>query len=268
MVKIGTPVLTAVFCLLAWSVAGFLAPVAAQSLPKPFPKEKEIDVAPALLAAILADASGRSIIDRFLRGDKPPPEVITRRAAALIRKLGTQRSKLQPEDLLNAVDRIVHVAARSLSYATVMRMAVAKNYRPENGVIAWDFGTPFSRVMPGFERILPNDKRITGADLTAHGVEHDNPLLTDGISGLRKIELDIDDGTYRIILMTQNMGDGTLTKLPFGGEIRIDGVTSIVKGKGPANWQENAFLIQSGLRSAGGPSIGLVDISRGIWATM
>jgi hypothetical protein len=233
-------------------VAGSFAPVLAQSMGSSASKEQAIEVPPEILASTLTGVRGTAVIDRFLRGDGAPSALVARRAAAIIRQLGAQRGRLKPGDLLGAVDRVVHVAARSLSYASVMRMAVAENYRPESAVLAWDFGPAGGKIMPGFERILPDDKRIAGDDMTGHLQTRRNSLLTDGISGLRKIELDLADGNYRIILMTQNSGDPDLAQLPFGREVRINGMAMIVNGEGPANWLDHALLARSGVRLASG----------------
>ncbi len=239
-------------CLAAWAAAGLIAPAWAQSTGAPSSKADAIEAPPDVLATILTGAGGTAVIDRFLRGDKAPAATVARRAAAIIRQLGNLRTTLKPKELLAAVDRVVHVAARSLSFASVMRMAVAPNYRPGNAVLAWDFGPRPGNSMPGFDRILPDDKRIAGENLSGRLQSGQNSLLKDGISGMRKIELDLSDGNYRIILMTQNAGDPALARLPFGREIRINGMPLIVNGDGPESWLDHALLGQSSVRLASG----------------
>jgi hypothetical protein len=241
----------------AWIFIGFPGPAWAQSVTTTASattavKATAIEVLPAVLMSILTGAGGTALIDRILRGDNPPAVVVARRAAAIIRQLGALRSKLKPGDLLGAVDRVVHVAARSLSYASVMRMAVADNYRPESAVLAWDFGPSHRQPMPGFERVIPDDKRLLGDEMAGRFQASRNSFLADGISGVRKIELDLSDGDYRIILMTRNVEDPGLATLPFGGEVRINGVPLIVNGRGPANWLDHALLDRSGVRLASG----------------
>lgn len=232
--------------------AGNSAPAPAQSIVPPVSEASAIEVPPEILAVAVTGVRGTAVLDRFLRGDGAPPALVARRAAAIIRKLGAQRGTLKPEDFLGAVDRVAHVAARSLSFASVMRLTVADNYRPESAVLAWDFGPAAGHVMPGFDRVLPDDPRITGETMTAYLNDKQNALLTDGISGMRKIELNLADGNYRIILMTRNFGDPALAELPFGREVRINGMPLIVNGQGPSNWIDHALLDRSRLRTAGG----------------
>ena len=232
MVQLLQRAFSTAFYFTACVVVSSLIPVLAQTAVPAGAKSKAIEVPQSFLAGILAGTGGSAVIERFLHGDGAPAALVAKRAAAVMRQLGAQRSVLEPEDLLDAVDRVVHVAARSFSYATVMRTAVAGNYRPDNAVLAWDFGPPGGKVMPCFVHIRPNDKRISSRDITAHFQISANSLLADGIFGMRRIELDLADGKYRIILITRNLGDFTLSNLPFGREVRINGMTPIVSGRG------------------------------------
>lgn len=213
----------------------------------------EEDALPAaILRSALAGNRGMPAIDRYLRGDGAPPGVVTRRATALIRAIGKIRNTMRPQDLLAAVDSITHVAARSLSYATVMRLAMEPDYRPENATLAWDFGPGDGTVMPGFERVVPGDRRLSGTAIAALRRDDDNALFTDGIAGVRKIQLNLPDGDYRIVLMTQNFGVPDLVRNPFGQEIRINGIPLIVMRHGPPKWLPYAFLVRGRIRLAGG----------------
>lgn len=206
----------------------------------------------AIFKSALAGKRGMPAIDQYLRGDGAAPGIVVRRATALIRALGRQRGSLRPQDLLAAVDTVTHVAARSLSYATVMHLAVEKDYRPNKAVLAWDFGPHEGIVMPGFERISPDDKRLSGSGIAALRRSDENPLLTDGIAGLRRIDLDLADGKYRVILMTQNFGVPDLVLTPFGREVRVNGIPLIVRRHGPPTWLSYALLARSNVRQASG----------------
>lgn len=210
------------------------------------------DSAAAILQSALAGKRGMPALDRYLRGDGAAPGTVTRRATALIRALGRNRGTLRPRDLLAAVDTVTHVAARSLSYVPVMHLAVEKGYRPGKAALAWDFGPAEGAVMPGFERISPGDPSLFGTGVAALRRGDANPLLTDGIAGLRKIHLDLPDGKYRVILMTQNFGVPDLVRNPFGQEIRINGIPLIVMRHGPPTWLSYALLARRNARPARG----------------
>ena len=139
MVQFLTRAFTIAFYLMACIVVASFTPALAQTEVPTAAKSKAIEVPQPILESMLNYAEGAAAIEQFSLGDGAPAELVAKRAAAVIRRLGSQRSVLEPEDLLEAVDRVVHVAARSLSYATVMRTAVAQDYRPDNAVLAWHF---------------------------------------------------------------------------------------------------------------------------------
>ncbi|MBT5048831.1 MAG: hypothetical protein HOM58_10035 [Rhodospirillaceae bacterium] len=224
----------------------------AQAANPPAGMAKESAPPRAILDRALAGKRGMPAIDHYLRGDGAGPEIVVRRATALIRALGRNRRTMRPLDLLAAVDTVTHVAARSLSYATVMHLAIEQGYRPDKAVLAWDFGPVEGNAMPGFRRIAPDDHRLSGTGIAALRRSDENALLTDGIAGLRKINLDLPDGEYRIILMTQNFGVPSLVRNPFGREIRINGIPLIVMRHGPSTWLSHALLARDNVRSARG----------------
>ena len=203
------------------------------------------------LAAQLMQVRNRPSIDKYLRAGGAPPEVVARRAAALIGQLAASRATLSPGQLIGAVDQVSHVAARSLSFASVIQLAVASDFRPDGAAIAWDFGPKDGTAMAGFERVPPDDRRLAGVGVAALRHGDGNPLLADGIAGLRRIELELPDGDYRIILMTQNLGLEKLTGLPFGAQVRVNGIPLIVDRRDPGEWTRAALLTRSGLRAAG-----------------
>ncbi len=241
----------ALVLLSALAVVAAGGPAAAQSgLPALGP-----DVITSTPAARLADAlmrvENRGWIDRYLRADGAAPADVARRAAELIRKLAAARAALSPQQLLGAVDQVSHVAARSFSLATVMQLAVANDFRPDNATLAWDFGPRGGTPMTGFERVPPDDRRLTGEGIAALARDGANPLLAEGIAGVRKIVLEVPDGDYRVILMTRDIGLRALTNLPFGTQVKVNGIPLIVNGRGPSSWVQSALLGRRDLRSVG-----------------
>jgi hypothetical protein len=105
--------------------------------------------------------------------------------------------------------------------------------------------------MAGFERMPLDDGRLAGGGVAALRRDDADPLPADGIAGLRRIELPLPDGDYRIILMTRNFGVGSLTEPPFEAQIRVNGIPLIVDRRGPANRTPTALLTQGGIRAAG-----------------
>jgi hypothetical protein len=230
----------------------FGGPALAQTSASPSGFVRAEKPSPAILERALAGQRGMPDLDQYLRGDGATSDVVARRATTLLRALGANRDRMRPQDLLNAVDTVTHVAARSLAYVPVMHLAIDKDYRPSSAVLAWDFGPADAPVMPGFERVAPDDSRISGIGVAALGRADENALLTDGVAGIRRISLGLPDGKYRVILMTQNFGVDSLVRHPFGQEIRINGVPLIVMRHGPPRWLHYALLAHNRAVSASG----------------
>ncbi|KEQ18274.1 hypothetical protein [Endozoicomonas numazuensis] len=77
---------------------------------------------------------------------------------------------------------------------------------PEKNVLALDFGLMDSPVFPGFELILPDDRRIKG-DLRARNRPSGDPLIQDGFEGIQSLTLPWPNGTWKLSLWTQEQGE-------------------------------------------------------------
>lgn len=210
----------------------------------------QVEVPKELIEQLLAGAPGAEAAARqFLTGGTRKPEVVTQRATALIRQLGANKAGAATDQLLKAVDRIASNAIGLVAGAQIVRVGIDKDFRPRNAVLAWDFGPADGAPPPGFEKVQPGDGRIGGAGLSALRRPADETILQDGITGVERIEADVPDGEYRIILMTQNLGDGQLMASPFGSEIVVNGAATPVGDQSPDAWVEDAVFSNRGLQN-------------------
>lgn len=205
------------------------------------------------LTRILAVPDEPSAINGFIGTGRQPADVVARRAAALLRGLADRRGTVPPAAYLGAVSRISTLAGRALASASIVGLAVATGYRPKNVVIALDFGPPEGPVMPGFERVLQGDRRIEGRILALRR-PGSNLLLSDGLAGIEKITLSVAPGDYRVILITQNLADPAVSRLPFGRTVRINGIPTRIERSDFREWRYEAMLAggRSRLPESGG----------------
>ena len=232
-------------------------PAQAQNTPTAEPIPDDVFV------SALAGKEGLNALAAYLGVGTASPEDVARRASALIRALGQRRGTVAGDQVLGAVDRVSRVASRSISQASVVKLAVDDNFRPSNATIALDFGPQDGKVMPGFERVVAKDPRISGQGINALRRPEDNSLLSDGLSGINKIEVNVPNGRYRIILMTQNLNDRTLSQYSFGQVVLINGVPIQIGGNDPESWLPEAMLsnpditqVSGGAGNAGGSLTG------------
>jgi len=218
-----------------------------------------LDVPRAIVAAMLAGSpDGFAELNRYLGAGNLTPSQIADRATALIGALGQQAGSVKPEDLTKTIDRISGFASRLLATASVMRFAVDSSFRPAAGSLALDFGPPGGPTQPGFTKVTPNDPRLSGLNLAGLRRPLDQPLAASGIVGIQRINLQVAAGDYRLVLMTQQLGDAAMMENPFGRSLRINGVPILVGHSDPAQWIGGAVLTERGaqLVSGGGQTIG------------
>ena len=219
--------------------------------------------------ALAGDNDALAALQAYLRGvDAKSPEAIAQRTTALIAQIGREKKDASTESLLNVIDQIASKAINLVAGTQIVRMSVDNDFVPDRALIAWDFGPADGPIAPGFERILPNDNRIGGADLDGlrrpadlDGLRRpaDNGLLNDGIAGLERIEANVPDGEYRIILMTQNLGDNKLMGNPFGSTISVNGSSQTISQPSPEDWIGESVLSNRGVQNVNGQAFSAAD---------
>lgn len=214
-------------------------------------------VPPELIERALAgDNDALALLQAYLRGsDTKSPEAVTQRATALIEQIGREKKDADTESLLGVIDRIASNAINLVAGSQIVRIGVDADFVPTRALLAWDFGPADGSIAPGFERILPNDERIGGAELDGLRRPADNELLNDGIAGVERIEANVPDGEYRIILMTQNLGDSKLIGNPFGSRIVVNGSALTVNQPSPDDWVRDAVFSNRGLQNTAGQTV-------------
>jgi len=231
---------------------GGIAPVHAQTQNQNAPAENQQSVISSELIeeALAGDRDALDSLMSYVRGTGPKNvEQVTQRATALIAQIGREKGGASTDALLGIIDQIASNAINQVAGSQIVRIGVDADFVPGRAIVAWDFGPADGPVAPGFERVLPNDERIGGADLDGLRRPADNQLLNDGIVGVERIEANVPDGNYRIILMTQNLGDQQLMSNPFGSKIAVNGNVLNINQPSPDDWVEDAVLSNRGLQN-------------------
>jgi len=197
--------------------------------------------APSVKPGAVSATQLNAAIPRYLSVGNPKPSDIAKRAVSLIRALKDQKKVLKPNDLFQVVSRVSTIATRALTKTAIARLAVASDYKPRKALVALDFGPADGKVMNGFTRVVPGDVRISGKKVSGLRRPEDSALLADGLSGVKKISIDVPVGSYRIVLMTQDLGDPRFAA-PLGREVRINKVPFLVTGSKLDQWTRDAML--------------------------
>lgn len=163
---------------------------------------------------------------------------------ALIKALRGMMGTVSPELLLAAAERIFSAAEESLDSAAVIQLEYDPGFVPPPGTIAIDFGPEDGEAAEGFEKMTEKDLRLFGdlmKDLRRPG---EDDLLGDGILGIQELTLDAPNGTYRMILMTENLSG---SPYPFSLAVEVNGLPRKFSGSDPAGldasgtpWQQRS----------------------------
>lgn len=234
--------------VLVATVLAMSASAYAQNQTPPAEPASAPEISAELIERVLGgDTEAFTEIRSFLVADtEGGRDAIVQRATQLISQIGAQKSGVDTESLLRVIDRLASEAISLVAGSQVVRVGIEPDFVPSRAVVALDFGPPDGTVSAGFERVSPGDPRVGGSTLDGLRRPSDSDILNDGITGIERIEVDVPDGEYRVILMTQNLGDRQQMANPFGSEIVINGAAQSVADPDPDNWLPDAVFSNGG----------------------
>jgi hypothetical protein len=240
-----------ILCGLIWAVGGVASAQQGQGGPAP-ELTAPIRVPPAVLTGLLAGTpEGLQQLKNFLAADNASPDDISQRAIRVVQQLKDSRLVTDQGTILAAADRIAQTVSESLNAARVVQLKVDSQFRVPEGAYAFDFGPADKPLTEGFERVESTDPRVRGAQMQAVRRPGDGaPILSGGITGVEGLQLDVPDGEYRVILMTEALGDAAFSLAPFGQQVVANGNTLNIFNTEPEDWLREAVLSQRGLEGA------------------
>ncbi|MEE8173190.1 MAG: FecR domain-containing protein, partial [Alphaproteobacteria bacterium] len=159
-------------------------------------------------------------------------EGVARMAADMIRELSGD-----PDILADAAARIADAATDALNAQYVTRFDEDEDFSLPEGAIGFDFATPDSKQISGYERVTPSDGRIeSNGELSGLRRPTDKPVVAHGIVGVKKFTTEMPNGIYRVTLITDDLGDWSKFPRPFGNRIRVNDQIVRVLTKDPSDW--------------------------------
>lgn len=201
--------------------------------------------AEALAGAIAGSNDGLKAIERYLDGGGLP-EVAAQRAATLIRELRRGDLVADPVVLQAAADRIASAASRSFISAQIFRASVTPGFDLGTRRLGFDFGPPDSDVQKGFVKVTARSEMVKGPNPAAMRRPEGEALSRDGVRNLRQIRLPVPPGSYRVFLMTDDIGLPQATTNPFGTAMKINGQRVRVAASTPQTWAAETYLAEPG----------------------
>jgi hypothetical protein len=218
------------------------APTPGKSTPKS--KEAPASRVPAeVVQAMLAGTpAGLERVRRYLVGEKLDVPAMTDRSVALVSALHDTPVGQDPQQLLAMANKVSEIVKSALASGTITRVTVDKRYQPGPNDRAWKFGPQDAETPPGFEKVNTDDPRLKGANLRGVHRPGGDPLTSSGIIGIRNFQGDLPNGQWRVMLITDDLGEPETTLAPLGQTVRVNATTAQLSETDPSNWLGRAYL--------------------------
>jgi hypothetical protein len=117
------------------------------------------------------------------------------------------------------LDRLRQAWGLAICVPRVFRIDADQGFRPAPGSIAVDFGGADSARMPGFVRVTEKTPNVAGRELRSIVNPNGGALFGDGLEGVEEFAVALDNGTYRITVLSFSRNSGRYAAAPLGYRI-------------------------------------------------
>ncbi|MEX1147868.1 MAG: hypothetical protein WEB93_05750, partial [Sphingomonadales bacterium] len=172
----------------------------------------------ALRGAIEGDKIGNLALQSYMDAALGDEAALERRATMLLDALGSSPARGDMTAMAEAAGRISDAVATALCSAYHLPYAFDNTSGLPRSVRGWDFG-PAGRSAPdNLIRISPDSREVGGAAISAFEIDPNDPLFGDGLQGVQTFSAPVEDGLYRVYLLSTNNSAAT-----FGSGVRTNG---------------------------------------------
>ncbi|HEY5719864.1 MAG TPA: hypothetical protein VIW02_05740, partial [Gammaproteobacteria bacterium] len=108
--------------------------------------------------------------------------------------------------------------------------------------LGWDLGPDDGLLYPGFQPLGPGHPALGGAKVHAVRRPGSDALLSDGLVGVRRLQLPLADGRWRISLWLDDPGEWDAIPHPLARVVRLNGRVVTDRRSDPAGWIAARYL--------------------------
>ncbi len=194
--------------------------------------------APAAIALRVDDTSSAGYPTRYNDERMIPPGPF--RFAVGLKGLKTPSGRvLDPA----RISRVILFAWSGAPQVTITRFETAKAARLPAGARGYSFGALDAAVLAGFERVGPADPRLIGrGPLVAVRRPAPDPLVANGIRGVRRVVLPAPAGRVRVTVWSEDPGEWDLLPHPLDRRIQVNGRDLLVDALSADTWIAERYL--------------------------
>jgi hypothetical protein len=141
-----------------------------------------------------------------------------------------------------ALERIIVFSVPESPDLRVEQAEIVPPPRLPAGAIGWDLGPEDGLLYPGFRLLGPNDDALQGAQVHVVRRPGSDPLLSDGLVGVRRLVLPVPAGTWRVTLWTEDPGEWEAIPHPLQRRIVLNGDVVHDARHTPEGWIASRYL--------------------------
>ena len=201
----------------------------------------------ALVGALTGSEEGLEQLSAYLNAADADPDKVAEKAEALMNALLQGNLVQDPVALQQAIARIEQSASTAIVATPVMKTVVTADFKLDERRIGYDFGPPDSTVMTGFRRVDITEDAFKTEDGTPQELQtvrrpSGDPLLVDGVAGVKEVSLPAPNGRYRVVILSNDFGNSGQFARPFGDELEVNGVATRIANTKPEEWLDSIAL--------------------------
>ena len=140
------------------------------------------------------------------------------------------------------IRRIVFGMYEGVGPVEISRFEAGEARRLPKGVDGYALGAMDAVLPPGFERIGAKDGRLQGQDITVVRRPGPDPLVANGLRGVRRISLPTKLTRARVTLWLEDPGEWELLPHPLVREIQVNGRKVVSVRQTFQDWIEKRYL--------------------------
>lgn len=183
----------------------------------------------------------------WLLKDNATTEVAGARAVALALAASRSPRVASAEAYDTMIDRVRQAWSLAVCVPRVYRIDTNAGFRPAPGSIAVDFSGANSERMPGFVRVTEKTPNVAGRELRPITNPGGGALFGDGLEGVEEFAVALDNGAYRINILSFSHYNGRYAAAPLGYRIAVNGERRLI-GEAPSpTWLRHGELGGAGL---------------------
>jgi hypothetical protein len=138
--------------------------------------------------------------------------------------------------------RLMFFVGAGKGKVVLKRFETVPSAKLPGGAVGYALGAEKAELPAGFERVLVNDSRVSGANLFAVQRPSPDPLVASGIRGIEGLRLPWAGPKAHVTIWTEDPGEWELLPHPLERRIRINGRDVVAERMTPQDWIEQRYL--------------------------